>query len=64
MDNGNFCNECNKTLGMHADGSVTCACDMLDADSENIPAKWELELDDLRDAREEQRKYDANDATV
>lgn len=47
MTNANFCTACDQTLILHADGSIACSCDFLDADSTSIPAPWQLTSEEL-----------------
>jgi len=35
-----FCAECNENLTIHADGTVTCACELQRTGDPIIPASW------------------------
>lgn len=45
--NNEYCTSCNETLTLHADGSIACACDFLDADAptSKIPASWKIDAE-------------------
>lgn len=47
MEATNYCDRCNETLVLHADGSVACACDFLDSSPlGEVPEYWHM-TDDL-----------------
>jgi len=56
LTKANYCRACNAALILHADGSLACACDFLDAGNSAIPDTWELTLPQLLAARHAERK--------
>jgi hypothetical protein len=57
MTNANYCRACRETLTLHADGSIACSCEFLDADSnDGIPTTWALTEKELADIRAAEAK--------
>ncbi len=57
-----ICIECFETVGMHADGTMTCACACLDPEQPNPPASWDTDADTIAAMRAAEQEYAEADA--
>jgi hypothetical protein len=55
------CNDCKSDIVFHADMSFECACERMEGDSENIPACWEVTVEEIRLVRDEEREHSENE---
>lgn len=55
------CQDCKSDIIFHADLSFECACERVEGDSEQIPACWNVEIEEIRAVRQEEMEHSENE---